>query len=80
MVLTGETVRFVNHSDVMNRWFDVCAFRVGGQESQTFAILFTNITDRKGTELALQRSDTKFRAVFDQMYQFLGLLTPDGQM
>ncbi|MEH2035713.1 PAS domain S-box protein [Nostoc sp.] len=80
VVLTGETVRFVKHSDVMNRWFDVCAFRVGGQESQTFAILFTNITDRKRTELALQRSDTKFRAVFDQMYQFLGLLTPDGQI
>jgi len=44
-----------------------------------FAVI-SDISDRKRTELALQRSDTKFRAVFDQMYQFLGLLTPDGQV
>src|ERR671933_208325 len=40
--------------------------------------LALDVTDRKRAEIALQESEAKFRAVFDQMYQFLGLLTPDG--
>ncbi|MEH2207104.1 MAG: ATP-binding protein [Nostoc sp.] len=39
-----------------------------------------DVTDRKRAEIALQESEAKFRAVFDQMYQFLGLLTPDGML
>ncbi|MEB3281110.1 MAG: PAS domain S-box protein [Lyngbya sp.] len=47
VVLTGQPIRFENQSVVMNRWFDVNAFPVS---SHKFALLFTNITDRKQIE------------------------------
>jgi PAS domain S-box-containing protein len=37
-----------------------------------------DITDRKHTEEALRVSERKFRAIFDQTFQFIGLMTVDG--
>jgi PAS domain S-box-containing protein len=52
---TGSPVRFVQEATAMeNRWFDVYAFRLGGHESNVVGILFTNITQRKLTELLQQ--------------------------
>jgi PAS domain S-box-containing protein len=59
VALTGETVRFIDGSDVMNRWFDVYAFRVGAPEERKFAILFKDITARK----RLERERERFLAV-----------------
>ena len=47
---------------------------------QSIVAIVLDISDRKRAEIALQESEAKFRAVFDQMYQFLGLLTPDGNV
>ncbi|MFL9459812.1 MULTISPECIES: PAS domain S-box protein [Nostocales] len=47
---------------------------------QSIVAIVLDISDRKRAEIALQESEAKFRAVFDQMYQFLGLLTPDGML
>ena len=50
IAMTGEPLRFENHSEALNRWFDVYAFRVGQPESHKVAILFKDISDRKRTE------------------------------
>lgn len=50
VALTGEPIRFENGSDVMNRWFDVHAFRIGQPDSRKVAILFKDISDRKAIE------------------------------
>jgi len=50
IAITGEPLRFENHSEALNRWFDVYAFRVGQPESRKVAILFKDISDRKRTE------------------------------
>jgi PAS domain S-box-containing protein len=50
VVQTRESVRFEQQSIAMNRWFDVNAFCIGEPRSNQFAILFTNITDRKKAE------------------------------
>ncbi len=51
---TGEPIRFVAESKALNGgWFDVYAFRIGGQESRKVAVLFTNITERKRIEQEL---------------------------
>ncbi|MBW4574113.1 MAG: response regulator [Aphanothece sp. CMT-3BRIN-NPC111] len=50
VALTGESIRFENGSEVMNRWFDVYAFRIGQAESRKVALLFKDISKRKRTE------------------------------
>ena len=37
-----------------------------------------DITERKRAEGALRASERKFRAIFDQTFQFVGMLEPDG--
>ena len=65
VALTGKAARFVNEAKLMNRWFDVYAFKLGGEQSFKVAILFTNITERKKAEVELQKSEARFRALFD---------------
>jgi PAS domain S-box-containing protein len=55
VAMTGEPVRAAEGSEAMGRWFDVNAFRVGGQESRKVAVLFNNITERKQSELDRER-------------------------
>jgi len=55
VVLTGEPVRFENEAVSMNRWFEVYASRIGGNDSRRCAIVFNNITDRKTTELEREK-------------------------
>ncbi len=40
--------------------------------------LLQEIDDRKRTEESLRQAEQKFRAVFDQTFQFIGVLTTDG--
>ena len=55
VALSGQSVRFINEAKAMNRWFDVYAARVGGLQSRTVALLFSDITDRKRAEDDLRR-------------------------
>ena len=50
VALTGEPIRFENPADVLGRWYDVEALRIGDPAAHRVAILFTNITDRKQEE------------------------------
>jgi PAS domain S-box-containing protein len=50
----------------MGRWFDSYAFKIGGEESKRVAILFTDITEKKRTEEALQQSESNLRNIILQ--------------
>ena len=50
---TGEAIRFENAAIAMQRYFDVFAFRIGGNGSQRVGILFKDITERKRADEAL---------------------------
>lgn len=78
VVQTGEPVRFENHSVAMDRWFDVNAFRVGEAQSHQFAVLFTNISDRKQIEIALQDSEEQFRNMADNAPFMVWVTDPTG--
>jgi PAS domain S-box-containing protein len=52
---TGKPMRFVDGSEVMGRWFDVYAFRIGDAPSDRVAILFSDITERKRAEQERER-------------------------
>ena len=41
-------------------------------------ILVRDITDRVNAETALWESEQRFQAIFHQMYQFIGVLSPNG--
>jgi PAS domain S-box-containing protein len=55
IALTGESYRFENGSEVMNRWFDVFAFRFGVAEQRQVAIRFKDISERKAAEVERER-------------------------
>ncbi|MEP0907966.1 PAS domain S-box protein [Leptolyngbya subtilissima ST-M1] len=55
IVLTGKPHRFEHESAAIGRWFDVNAFVVGKPQSHRFAILFTDISDRRKAELDRER-------------------------
>ncbi|MES2000389.1 MAG: diguanylate cyclase, partial [Pseudomonadota bacterium] len=62
VALTGEPVRFVNEAKSMDgRWFDLYAFRIGGQDSRKVAVLFTDITAHKKMDNALHESVRELR-------------------
>ncbi|HWQ93598.1 MAG TPA: PAS domain S-box protein [Clostridia bacterium] len=63
VAITGKPIRSVAYSQALNHWFDLYAFRVGEPEERKVAVLFTNITERKQAEEALQRSQVLYRAM-----------------
>jgi PAS domain S-box-containing protein len=50
IALTGETLRFENRAEQLNRWYDVCAFRFGDPLNKQVAILFNDISKRREAE------------------------------
>lgn len=51
------------------------------EDNITGAVLvFHDIIDRKQAELALRASEQRFRAIFDQAFQLIWLLQPDGNI
>lgn len=74
---TGESHRFSEGSEVMGRWFDVYAFKVGGHDSTKVAILFSDVSEKRNAEIKLKESENRFRALVmattDSIYQ----MSPD---
>ncbi|MGH9940904.1 MAG: PAS domain-containing protein [Pyrinomonadaceae bacterium] len=54
VAVTGEPVRFVDNSDVMNRWFDVYAFPFGERGRGQIALVFNDNTESKQAERTQQ--------------------------
>ena len=64
VAVTGEAIRFVNEATALDgRWFDVYAFRLGGDGSCTVALLFNDISNRKAAEDALRASEHHSRTI-----------------
>ncbi len=70
IALTGESLRFENCSEAMNRWFDVYAFRIGQPRERKVALLFKDISEvkrieqeREQVKKALQASEAQSRNI-----------------
>jgi signal transduction histidine kinase/PAS domain-containing protein len=81
VALTGQPVRFQDHSEPMGRWFDVYAFRLGRPEQRRVAILFTDITamrraEREREQLlrALEIEQHRLTYLFQHAPTFLAVL------
>jgi PAS domain S-box-containing protein len=66
IVRFGESVRFVHHHKMINRWFDVYACPESSH-SHNIAILFTDITEQKNAEQASHENEHYLRAVIDAL-------------
>jgi len=80
VALTGQPIRFTKEAKSLNRWFDVYAFRLGGQGSNTVVILFTNITERKQAEQKLAESEAFNRNILESSPDCLQVLTMEGRV
>jgi PAS domain S-box-containing protein len=78
VALTGEPIRFVEGSQALGRWFEVYAFRLGGNESRRVAILFTDITRQRQAQVALQESEEHFRTFANNIQNLAWMATPEG--
>ena len=53
VALTGEPARIEGLAESMGRWFDIYAFRLGAPALRQLAVLFTDSSERKRVEAAL---------------------------
>jgi PAS domain S-box-containing protein len=63
---TGEAIRFENPAKAMQRYYDMFAFRIGGDGSQRVGILFNDITQRKQAEEALRQFSGRLLQMQDE--------------
>ena len=63
---SGVARRFEEGSEAMGRWFTVYASPIAHPDRQRVALLFTDITDKKNAERALQASEMAARAAASQ--------------
>ncbi len=55
---TGESKRFTQEAKALiDGWYDVYAFRIGGSDSNKVAIIFNDITERKMAEASLKKAN-----------------------
>ena len=56
VALTGERIRFEDSATALGRYYDVDAFRVGSPAQRRVAVLFNDISERRGAEERLREA------------------------
>lgn len=79
VALTGEPVNFVRHVPDLNRTFEVSAFRTGEPSELLVAVIFTDITERRAAELALEKSEEDFRVLANNIPQLCWMADEQGR-
>jgi len=65
---------------LQNKRFELDNQRASEEFSRFRSSLLREIEERRATERQLAESERRFRAIFDQTFQFMGLMTLDGTL
>lgn len=71
---TGRPIRYENEAHAMQRWFDIYATRLGGPGSRKLAVLFSDISERKRSELQLRKLADDLSEMDRRKTEFLATL------
>jgi len=74
VAVSGTPTRFEQEAAALHRWYDVYAFRVGDPRLRHVAILFSDITAKRSSELALQAARADAERANHAKDQFLAML------
>ena len=50
VALTGQSERFQNRVEQLDRWYEGCAFRIGAPEQRQVAVLFNDISEHQNDD------------------------------
>ena len=72
---TGQAIRFEDGSEAMGRWFEVYAFALRQGSQDRVAVLFSDISERRRGELALQAAKNEAERNSQMKDEFLATLS-----
>jgi PAS domain S-box-containing protein len=72
VALTGETVQFNDYSEELDAYYEVLAYC---PEPGQFAVLFSDVTERRKAEQALQAKNEEMKMMSQQLWQAAKLAT-----
>ncbi len=78
VALTGEANHFIDHSEELNRWFEVYAFRLEDQGSNKVAVLFSDITEQRKIEESIKESEEQFRTFANSIQNLAWIANGEG--
>lgn len=68
VALTGTPIRFERPAEALqNRWFEVYAFRISEPSKRQVAILFTDVSERQQSAVALERANKELRQLSEEL-------------
>lgn len=71
--------RFEDRAEALGRWYDVFALPVDAPEKRRVAVIFHDILKRRLTEIALQESEQRSRALVSASSDVVYRMSPDWQ-
>jgi PAS domain S-box-containing protein len=77
VVLTGQPLRYTNFSRELDKHFDVWAFSPAPDQ---FAVIFSDVSEQRQAEQALQESEELYRRLYQQALDDLFIHTLDGRI
>jgi PAS domain S-box-containing protein len=77
VALTGQAARFENYSTPLGKHYEVFAYQPAPRQ---FAVLFTDISERKEAQGAMQTTLLRFYAILSSMYPDILLVTDQGRV